>query len=83
MDDAAVVSSLHRGGDLPTDSEGFLDWQRTQMGTVRERLPGDELHHQKWNIVDQLESVHRCDIGVIERGEQPCFAVESGEAVGM
>src|SRR5258707_6745468 len=41
-----------------------------------QRAPFDELHRDKQNVRDLADAIHRNDVGMLELGHHPCFALE-------
>src|SRR4030095_2682766 len=66
-----------RLGNLVRDSQGFLGWDGSPRNPCCQRFTFDELHDEEVRFARLLESVKRCDIGMIERGEDLCFAFET------
>ena len=48
---------------------------------LRQRRSGHELHDQQGPIADPLEAVDARDVGMIQRRDQLCFALESREPI--
>ncbi len=57
--------------------------QRQAPQALIERLALDELHHQRQDAVLPLEAVDRGDVWMVERREDPCLALEAGDAIGV
>jgi len=72
MDDAFFVRGFERVGDLPGVIESNIEWQR-----ALERLSHNQLHHKS----AFFHAVDLRDVGVIERGQYLCFALEACEAL--
>ena len=67
MDDAFLVCGIQCIGDLARVVERGLKWQRPFR-----RFPFDQLHHE----VVGTDIVQRADVGVVQRGDGPCLALE-------
>ncbi len=78
MDDAVLVCGFERLGDLPSDREGFINWNRSFCNAIGERRSLDQLHHQGANSIGFLEAVNDGDVGMTESGERPGFSLEPG-----
>ena len=89
MDDALRVRGVERIGDLPRDRERFVDvlsipLARSSAGhPVRERLPRDQLEHERANALRFFEPVNARDVWMVERRQEPRFAVEPLQALGI
>jgi len=79
MDDAPLVRRFHRAGDLTRDLEGFIDGDRSGGNALGERLALDELEDQRLVAVLLLEPVDRCNVRMIERGEDLRLPAEPGQ----
>ena len=67
MDDALLVGGVERVGDLA----GVAERDRAGARTLR-RYALDELHHE----VVGADVEERADVGVVQRGDGPRFALE-------
>ena len=85
MDDPFVVSGGERADDLLRDGASVGHAQSVWMARQPrgQRLSVDELHDNRAGrgVARLLEAVDRRDVGVIERGEEPGFTLEAGEAI--
>src|SRR5262249_4148967 len=81
MNDASFVCSLKRLANLLCDIERFFEWNGTACNALREGLPFDELENKEPTTVDFFEIVDRGDVGMIERGQNFGFALESTDAI--
>ena len=79
MDHALRVGRLQRRGDLPRDAQHIPEPQRTAIQPVREILTGDQLHRDEVPAVLLVETVDRCNVRVVDRGEQFRLALEARE----
>ena len=48
------------------------------MGPIGERLALDQLHHEVEVFTLHADVVHRADVGMVERGDEPGLALEAG-----
>ena len=85
MDDALLVRSLERFGDLLRDGLGFRDGERPARDDLQQVLALDQFHHEG---VDVCRAVRRFDhavdlrdVRVIQRGERLRFADESRDTI--
>ena len=86
--DALLVGLLQRVGDLAGDRDRLVDGNRAALQALREILALDQLHGDE---VDRsptvearaLEAVEVGDVRMVERGEEPAFALEPGESLGI
>ena len=68
---------VQRIGNLDRELQHLLDWQRTPLQSLRERLALDIFHHQKINVVLESRVVKRADVRMIQAGDGFCFALKS------
>ena len=73
MDDAALVRVIERINDLSRDGRRLVELQRPRSDLLCQRRPFHELHDE----VVVTDVVQRADVGMIERGDDPCFAGET------
>jgi len=78
MNDALFVRSLERRHNLPCQAQRFLEWKargRTRaLGEhLGKRLAFDQFHHQ----IVRSDVVQRADVGMIQRRDRACFALEA------
>ena len=82
MDDPTIVRRLERFRDLACDAERLVGRHRSARDQVRHGRAIDELQDESHAAVAMLDAVNRPDVGMAQRGEQLCLALEPGEAVG-
>jgi len=70
---------LSVAGDLCGDAEDFLLHEIATLNEIGEGLAFDELHDE----VIGADVVERANVGVIESGDGPGFAGESGGELGL
>ena len=91
MDDPFFMRDFEGLGDLPRETQDLCDRQpatlllpaRLGRELLCERVALDQLENQEANIVRFLETVDRADVGMVQRGEHPRFAVEARESIRM
>ena len=76
MDDAALVRRFERLPDLLEDRERLARRHRAMGQSLGQRLARHELHLEERGVAHFLEPVQRGDVGMVERGKQPCLALE-------
>src|SRR6476469_1090681 len=81
MNDAFRVGSLERLGYLTRNRQRFGEWKQTVLDPPRQRDAFDQFEHQRLPAVRLLEPVDRCNVGMIERGENLSLAPESRQSV--
>src|ERR1041385_5302596 len=83
MDDAALMSSLERGGDLTGDSQSLVDSNRTSRDPIGQRRTFNQFHRQRHKAVRLFESKNGSDVWMIQRCQHLGFALEPGESIGV
>ena len=83
MDDPLLVRGLERLGDLSRDRERFIDRNRAPRDPVGQRHTLDEFHHEGCGPAGAFDAVNERDVGMIQRGQRPGFAVETREPIGI
>ena len=81
MDDALRVRRIERVGHLAGQPQRLAHRHRPSRDDVGERVAFDELEHQGPNAVSVFDPVERRDMRMIERGEQPRFAIEPRQSI--
>ena len=83
MDDALLVGSGERVGDLARDAERVVERhpRRRARDVIRERLAVHDLEHEEPRPTRFLEAVNARDVRMIERGENLRFALEPRDAI--
>ena len=61
----------------------LIERQRAFRQTIGERLAVDQFQNQRADAVALFDPVDRADVRVIERREDPRFALEAGQAIGI
>src|SRR5678815_4767317 len=77
MNDALFVSGLEGFGDLNGDSQGFGNGYRTAFDFFSQSFSIDELHDKEFPSAGFLDSIDRCDVRMIERGQHTRLTLES------
>lgn len=83
MDDALLMGRAERFGNLPRNRQCHVDTKGAPHDSVSQRWPLDKLHDDGWKPIRFLESVHLCDLRMIEAREQLRFSPEARELVGI
>ena len=83
MNDPLVVRGLETFGDLECDLERLLGGDGTSIDEFSQGLAFSQLHDEQLAPVNVLETIDPGDPRVIEGGEDPCLALESGEPIGV
>ena len=84
MDDPFLVRGVERVGDLARDRERLADRQRPASPSRSASVaPSTSSRTSAVHAIGLLEAVDRADVRVIERREQPRFALEAREAIGI
>ena len=73
------MRSLERLGNLPREAQRVIDGQRTSLELLLERFALDELHRKIEGPVVLVEAMDRCDVRMVERGQEPGFTLEARE----
>ena len=71
------MGSLDGLGDLFEEADRFIDRNWMTCDPFGERLAFDELHHQVVDTIGHLEPVQGSDAGMVQRGEEPGFTLET------
>jgi len=80
VDDPALVGGCQRLGDLQRDLQGLIQGDRAVGDSLVEALTVHQLHDEHVPAVDLFETEKGGDVGVVERGEDLGFALETGVA---
>ena len=83
MNDPRVVRGFEGIDDLPGDSEGVGDGQRTARDQGRQVIAAHQLHDEIGRACRRARVVDVRDVGMIERGQRLGLALEPGEPVGI
>ena len=83
MDDPALVRGVERIGDLPGHRQRLGNRQRPSRQSIRDRLPLDQLHHQRLDAVGVFDAVNGGDVRMIERRQDARFALEARPSIGI
>ena len=83
MNDPFLVRCVERVGNLARDCERLWNRQWPARQPIGERGALDQFKHQCGHAIGFFQSVDRADVRVIQRGEQPRFARETGPAFGV
>jgi len=77
VNDPGLVRSLERVGDLERHVQDLRTWKRLAGDHVFESLSFQQLHHDEGLALELVNFVDRTNVGVIEAGGSPRFALES------
>ena len=77
VDDTFFMRGFQSFRDLFEEGECLTHGNGSASEPLGQRFAGHELHDEKMNAVRVLEPVKRGDVGVVQRGEKPCLALES------
>jgi hypothetical protein len=84
VNDAVLVRGVERHRNLPGDGDGLGECQAVltirPRQVVGERLPLDELHRQRLQAARLLEPEQGGDVGVAQRRQRSCLALEARPA---
>jgi hypothetical protein len=79
MDHALLVSGFQRLADALGNVQGFIDGKRTAPESVGESVALDQFEDEKARITRFFDIVDCRDVGMIQRGEQFRFTLESAD----
>ncbi len=82
---SAICRAISRTSSIGSAPDDFAFVRRKFF---RKRVAFDELHHEGATVDSaltgaRLESVHVCDVWMIERGQDMSFALESRQPLGV
>ena len=83
MNDPLLVRRFEDFGDLLGDGQCFVDRDGAARNPLRQIVALDELEDECRDPVALFESVDRRDIGMVDRGEDFRFALETSESFGI
>jgi hypothetical protein len=83
MDDPALVRRLKAFGQLPCDSDDFIERRWTDGESFGQGWTFDKFEHERHDPCALLETVDRPDVRMIQRGERTRLLFETSEAVGI
>jgi hypothetical protein len=84
VNDALLVRCFQRFGDLLRNGEGFFNRDRTlSLDAIRQRLAGNQLHHEVGCVVGIFDDVVRGDVLMIQRCQQLCFPPKTSEPISI
>ena len=81
MNDALLMCSFKRLGNLFGDGQRLIDRNRPLRDAVCERRPFDQLHDERLHAVRLLKAVDVGDVRMVQRGEDLRLSLESSESV--
>ena len=83
MDDPLLMRGFEGLRDLLRDQQRLVEWHRPSRDSLRQVLALDQLHHESGHASALFEPVDARDVGMIQRRERSCFALEAREPVGV
>src|SRR5262245_39569792 len=83
MHDPFLVRGLEGQRDLPRDRERLGYRQGTALEPLLERVAVHELEHERADAVSFLDAEDGADVGVVQRRQRSCFAIESRQTLRM
>ena len=83
MNDPALVRRFQAFRDLFGNRQHLVDGNGTLDDATGQRLSFHELQNERLEAIRFLESINRCDVRVVQRGEDVRFALEAREAVDI
>ena len=83
MNDSFFMSGLEGSGNLQAEPQRLMDWQRSMLQALFQRLAIDEFEHEKPAGVRFLETINRSNIRMVQRGKRFGFALKTREPVGI
>ncbi len=78
MHDPALVGGLQGRRDLARDGQRVGNRQLASSEPLGERRSFNEFEDERQDPIRLFEAVNRRNVGVVERGEYPRFALKSG-----
>jgi hypothetical protein len=85
MDDALLMRSFKRVGDVDGNGDHSIARQRTRLDQLLQRFPVEELHCDEGAAAFFSDLMNGADIGMIQRGSSarlPPEALQSGAVIG-
>ena len=81
MDDAFLVRSFERDGNLCRDRQRLVHRDRATRKALGEIVTFDEFHHQGGHAPALLEPVDGGNVRMVQRGEDFSFALKTSEPI--
>ena len=81
MDDPFTVSGFETVSDPLEQRQRLIDGNGPSRNELGERFTFDELHHQKLHVAGLFEPVESGDVGVVQRGKELGFPLETSQAL--
>jgi hypothetical protein len=76
MDNSRVVGLVEGIRNLRTHVQNLIDWQRSFLKPLRQRLSFHAFHHQVVDAILMADVVQRADVGMVQGRDGSCFAFE-------
>src|SRR4029453_18707678 len=83
MNDAVLVCSFERLGDLTRNWNGLIERNLPLRDGIGERRPFDKLEDEGLRTVRILKAIDSSNIRVVEGSEELSFALEPCESIGI
>src|SRR5262249_27790886 len=81
VDDPALVRRLQAFGQLPRDSDDFVERQWTGSESLGQSRTLDEFEHERGDARALLQAVDCSDVRMIQRGKRTSLLLEAGETI--
>ena len=82
VNDPALVRRLERLRDLPREIDRFGEGQPSSLQALGQILAGDQLHREEAMALVLMEAVDRCDVRMVEGGQDLGLPLEASESLG-
>jgi len=83
MHDAALMCGVEALADLAGYSCGVVERDRSPANALGQRLAVHQFEDEASDTVRLVDAVDRRDVRMTERSEEPCFLLESRQALGI
>ena len=83
MDDAFAVSGLESRRNAGGAAQRFAQRHRASEEALLQRLAFDELENQERSVLSLDNVEERADVGMVDLRDEPRFALEAGETIGI
>src|SRR5262245_6998170 len=83
MDDVLLVSALQRFGDLLSDGQRLVNWNRAALQSFLKRLAFDQFHDDARLLSRIFKPVNLRDVGMIQAGKNLSFALKPRKPVSI
>ena len=83
VDDPELVCAFECLDDLPGNRERFVEREWATRNAISKRGAFDQFHDQRAPSGEVFDAVDLRDVGMIERRQDLCLTLETGEAVSV